>query len=113
MIRLLVHAIIALVLALVTQLGAFAWVLAYLVSSLALGRRMRRALFAVVFVASYGALWSSAQAAAPLFGRVAISCAGERTDRMQTPLMYCLMLRNFVAPDLRAHGDQIHVHLIR
>lgn len=47
----------------------------------------------------YGLIWGAAQVTAPVFGRVPLPCTGGPL-RMQSPL-YCLLMRNFVTPDLR------------
>ena len=88
-VRVIGHGTVALVLTLLTQLGGIAWLFA-------LGFRRRL----LVFVVAYAALWGGAQVAAPAFGRVPVPCRGE-VLRAQSPL-YCLLLRNFVAPEMLA-----------
>jgi hypothetical protein len=81
------HGGIIIALTLLTQLGGIAWGLALL---------FRRRL--IVFCLAYAALWGAAQALAPVTGRVALPCWGTPL-RMQSPL-YCVLLRNFVTPEL-------------
>ncbi len=81
------HGGIILALTLLTQLGGIAWGLALL---------FRRRFLA--FLIAYAALWGTAQALAPMTGKVALPCFGAPL-RMQSPL-YCVMLRNFVTPQL-------------
>lgn len=85
--RALGHGAIFVLLTLLTQLGGLAWLAA-------LG--FRRRMFA--FALAYSAILLAAQIMAPAFGRQALPCLGD-TLRSQSPA-YCLMLRNFVTPDL-------------
>lgn len=87
-------------LAVVTQAGALAWL-----AALAL-RRLRRTGtggFLLAFVLSYGVVWGAVQVAAPVFGRVPLPCL-DAPLRMQSPL-YCVLMRNFVTPELRDVAD--------
>ncbi|WP_236626258.1 hypothetical protein [Actibacterium mucosum] len=71
-----------------TQLGGLAWL-----GALAFRRRFPAfaGLYAVVFLAAH--------LLAPTYGRVALPCFGDAL-RSQSPA-YCLMMRNFVVPELR------------
>ncbi|MEZ5797988.1 MAG: hypothetical protein R3D63_11225 [Paracoccaceae bacterium] len=91
--RYLVHGVAILGLTLLTQLGGLAWGAGVL-------SRRRGLRFAAVALIAYAALFGAAHLAAPLAGRVALPCLGAPL-RMQSPF-YCLALRNFVTPDLRA-----------
>lgn len=79
-----------------TELGGMAWAGAALLARLK-GMRMQAMLLA--FGLFYGLIWGAAQVTAPVFGRVPLPCTGAPL-RMQSPL-YCLLMRNFVTPDLR------------
>jgi hypothetical protein len=93
LIRFFGHGLIVLVLTLLTQLGGLAWLIALL---------FRRRL--VVFLLAYAVIWVGVQWVAPLTGRVPVPCSGQ-VLRMQSPL-YCVLLRNFVTPDLAALAGQ-------
>lgn len=87
--RWLIHAIVIVLLTVLTQVGGLAWLVA-----LFSHRRW------VVFPLVYAALCVGALLAAPaLSGRVALPCFGEPL-RAHSPL-YCATLRHFVTPDLR------------
>lgn len=88
-----VHGLVILGLTLLTQLGGIAW-------AMALAYRKGRLAFFAAFVLGYGLLLGAAQMAAPYFGRVPLPCFGD-VLRVQSPL-YCVMMRNFVTPDVRA-----------
>jgi len=79
------HAVVFVVLTLLTQVGGLVWLLA----------RGRVWLFAVGYVV----VWGVVQVAAPLTGRVPLPSTGE-VLRMQS-VVYCALLRNFVTPELR------------
>lgn len=81
------HLIIILGLTVLTQLGGLAWLVSM---------RFRRRL--TVFLVAYAALWGGAQVVAPAFGRVPLPCSGEVLR--QQSWLYCVMLRNFVTPEL-------------
>lgn len=105
--KLLFNIAIALALTLLTQLGGMAWVFAALVARRLFGHRARLAIVCLLFIVTYGAAWAAAQVLAPNWGRVAIPCANVPTTQIRTPLLYCALLRNFVAPDVRDHGDAL------
>ena len=83
------HAVVVLVLTVLTQLGGLVWLAS---------RFMRWQLVAFVFL--YAAVWIAVQVSAPLTGRVALPCFGAPL-RAQSPV-YCALMRNFVTPELRA-----------
>lgn len=82
------HAIIAIALTLLTQIGGVAWLAA---------RAFRRPFPAFLLI--YAALLGLAHLTAPVFGRVALPCFGERVAA-QSPL-YCALARNFATPTAR------------
>lgn len=87
--RILFHAVIVLVLTLVTQIGGVAWLIA-----LFFRRRI------VAFVLTYLGLAVATFATAPLFGRVALTCFDHGPLQVQS-WMYCVLNRTYVAPELR------------
>lgn len=80
------HALIVIALTLLTQIGGVAWLAAC---------AFRRPLAA--FLVIYFALLGLSQLTAPVFGRVALPCFGERVAA-QSPL-YCVLARNFATPE--------------
>lgn len=81
------HGIAVLILTVLTQLGGIAWLIACMT---------RRKL--IVFVLAYAVLWSVAQVAAPMAGRVPLPCTGGPLRVQST--VYCVGMRNFVSPRL-------------
>ncbi len=90
--RILFHGTIVVVLTALTQLGGLAWLLS-----------LRFRLRLPVFLLAYAVLWGGAQVVAPAFGRVPLPCTGEVLR--QRSWVYCVMLRNFVTPDLAEVAD--------
>ena len=86
--RLFGHAAAVIALTLLTQIGGVAWLAA---------RAFRRPVLA--FLPVYFALLGLTHLAAPLSGRVALPCFGERLAA-QSPL-YCALARNFATPEAR------------
>ncbi len=82
------HLVIAAILTALTQLGGVAWLAS---------RFYARPYLA--FALLYGACLALALVVAPLLGRVSLPCFGGDL-RMQSPL-YCVMMRNYVTPELR------------
>ena len=89
MFRIILHCALVAVLTVLTQLGGLAWL-----AALFFRRRL------LVFLLAYAVLWGGAQVIAPVFGRVPVPCSGE-VLREQSWL-YCVMLRNFVTPEVAA-----------
>ncbi len=89
MYRGLLHALIFVLLTLLSQLGGVAWLFA-------LCFRHR----AVVFVAAYTALSVAALWMAPILGREPLPCLGDDALHMQSKL-YCVLNRQYVVPELR------------
>ena len=63
--RLVFHAAVVLALTLLTQVGGLAWVMTLILARLFRSARARLVAFTVLFVVSYGAVWSAAQALTP------------------------------------------------
>lgn len=87
--RLAAHAALFVLLTLLTQIGGVIWLVA-------LGFRRRL----LAFVLLYAIALPLVQATAPALGRQALPCFGEIL-RSQS-LLYCVLLRNFVTPELAA-----------
>lgn len=83
------HAVIVLVLTIVTQLGGLAW----------LASRFFRRRF-VAFLVFYAVLSVAAIWVAPMFGRVPLAC-GANAPMSVHSWLFCLTNRNYVTPDLR------------
>ncbi len=110
---LLFHLVIVVALTMTTQIGGVAWLLA-----LWLTRRLRRTmrrlmLFAILLLLAYGALWTTARAAAPLMGRVAIPCRAAPGQVVAASIALCAMNRTFVTPTLFAHANRLSVEMDR
>ncbi|MBT8409445.1 MAG: hypothetical protein KJN93_07455 [Alphaproteobacteria bacterium] len=88
--RWLGHAVLAIGLTLLTQIGGLAWLIA-------LFFKRRLLAFAVI----YSALSLATLAVAPSFGRVPLPCGPSGELRSQSWL-YCAMHRHYVTPELRA-----------
>ena len=100
MLRLVARLLIFALLTLVTQIGG----LAYL-ATLGLARLLRvrhEALRLGLFLLCYGAASIIAMLVAPSFGRVPLPCLAGNGETLaaQSPL-YCVLNRNYVAPELR------------
>lgn len=88
--NLFVHSIVIVALTLLTQIGGLAWLVTLLFK-----RRIPS------FVVLYTALTIATIWIAPLFGRVALSCADRGPLQVQS-WMYCALNRNYVTPELAA-----------
>lgn len=88
MLRVLLHLAAVAALTALTQIGGVAWLVS-------LGFRLRIA----AFLTSYVAFTALASVAAPMLGRVPISCGGDGPLRMQSSF-YCISNRNYVVPEL-------------
>lgn len=87
--RFIFHALVVLLLTILTQIGGLAWLIAVFVK-----QRL------IAFVVAYAALTLAAIWVAPSFGRVALNCLDDGPLRVQS-WMYCALNRNYVAPELR------------
>lgn len=88
-IQIIKHAVIVLVLTIVTQLGGLAW---------AASRFFRRKY--VAFLAFYAVLSLAAILVAPMFGRVPLACGAQGPLSVHSWL-YCITNRNYVTPEMR------------
>jgi hypothetical protein len=96
------HALMALALTLLTQVGGALYLLALFLRGRVRGLRDKpRLALALCFVGLYGLTWFPVQAAASLSGRVGLPCAEQGALRAATPL-YCIAHRHYVRPQLRA-----------
>ena len=86
------HALIFVVLTVVTQVGGLVWLAS---------RLFRWPL--VAFAVIYTGVWAGVQVTAPLLGRVPVPCRGE-VLREQS-VLYCALMRNFVVPELKAVAE--------
>nr|WP_245304556.1 hypothetical protein [Rhizobium sp. WYCCWR10014] len=112
MFRFAFHALIVLILTLLTQIGGIAY-LAALAASRASGLRRFLAKLAI-FLLCYAGATFAASLAAPIFGRVPLSCVAEAADRLvvRSPI-YCLLNRNYVTPEVRDLAKALAAHMDR
>lgn len=110
MFRFTLHLLIALILTLLTQIGGIAYVVA-LAASHAWGLRRFLAKLAI-FLLCYASATIAASFAAPIFGRVPLSCIAGATDRLvvRSPI-YCLLNRNYVTPEVHDLAKALAVHM--
>ena len=96
------HALVAIALTVLTQVGGAIYLLAMYVRKRwpLLPARPRLAL-AALFVGIYAAAWLPVQALASLTGRVGLPCSGSDNLRVASPL-YCVAHRHYVRRDMRA-----------
>jgi len=106
------HAVIVLILTLLTQIGGIAYLVA-LATSRACGLRRFLAKL-TIFLLCYGSATLAASLAAPIFGRVPLSCVAGAADRfvVRSPI-YCLLNRNYVTPDVRDLAKALAAHMDR
>lgn len=109
--RFALHALIVLILTLLTQIGGIAYLVA-LAASRGWGLRRLPAKFAI-FLLCYAGATFTASLAAPIFGRVPLSCVADAADRLvvRSPI-YCLLNRNYVTPDVRDLAKALAAHMI-
>ncbi|MGO6694663.1 hypothetical protein ACCS54_04495 [Rhizobium johnstonii] len=108
--RFALHALIVLILTLLTQIGGIAYLVA-LAASRGWGLRRLPAKFAI-FLLCYAGATFTASLAAPIFGRVPLSCVADAADRLvvRSPI-YCLLNRNYVTPDVRDLAKALAAHM--
>nr|WP_245355442.1 hypothetical protein [Rhizobium leguminosarum] len=108
--RFALHALIVLILTLLTQVGGAVYLIA-LAASRAWGIRRFLAKLAI-FLLCYAGATFAAGLAAPMVGRVPLSCISSATDRLvvRSPI-YCLLNRNYVTPDLRDLAKALAAHM--
>ncbi|NKK68082.1 hypothetical protein [Rhizobium leguminosarum] len=110
MFRFALHALIILILTLLTQIGGIAY-LAALAASRAWGLRRFLAKL-TIFLLCYAGATFAASLAAPIFGRVPLSCIADATDRLVVrSSIYCLLNRNYVTPELRDLAKALAAHM--
>nr|WP_210295828.1 hypothetical protein [Rhizobium redzepovicii] len=108
--RFTLHVLIVVILTLLTQIGGVAYVIALAASR---AWRIRRFLAKLtIFLLFYAGASFAAGLAAPMFGRVPLSCRSVATDRLviRSPI-YCLLNRNYVTPDLRDLAKALAAHM--
>ncbi|MGZ2380772.1 hypothetical protein EHI44_28135 [Rhizobium leguminosarum] len=108
--RYALHALIVLILTLLTQIGGIAYLIA-LASSRTWGLRRFLAKL-TIFLLCYAGATLAASLAAPIFGRVPLSCVAGAEDRLmvRSPI-YCLLNRNYVTPDVRDLAKALAAHM--
>ncbi|EJC79789.1 hypothetical protein Rleg4DRAFT_1391 [Rhizobium leguminosarum bv. trifolii WSM2297] len=108
--RFTVHILIVLILTLLTQVGGLAYLIA-LAASRAWGIRRFPAKLAI-FLLFYAGASFAAGLAAPMFGRVPLSCLSGTADTLvvRSPI-YCVLNRNYVTPDLRDLAKALAAHM--
>lgn len=112
MFRFALHALIVLILTLLTQIGGIAYLVA-LAASRAWGLRRFLAELAI-FLLCYAGATFAAGLAAPIFGRVPLSCIADAADRLvvRSPI-YCLLNRNYVTPEVHDLAKALTAHMDR
>lgn len=110
MLRFTFHALIAVILTLLTQIGGIAYLLA-LAAARAIGTRRFPARLAL-FLLIYAGASFAAGLAAPMFGRVPLSCLSGAADRLvvRSPI-YCALNRNYVTPEVRDLAKALAAHM--
>ncbi|OWV77612.1 hypothetical protein ATY77_30000 [Rhizobium sp. R634] len=110
MLRFTLHALIVIILTLLTQIGGIAYLLA-LAAARAIGTRRVPARLAL-FLLLYAGATLAANFTAPMFGRVPLSCLAGATDRLvvRSPL-YCALNRNYVTPGVRDLAQALAAHM--
>ncbi|MBB3160131.1 hypothetical protein FHS25_000563 [Rhizobium laguerreae] len=95
-----------------TQIGGIAYLVA-LAASHAWGLRRFLAKLAI-FLLCYASATFAASFAAPIFGRVPLSCIADATDRLvvRSPI-YCLLNRNYVTPEVHDLAKALAAHMDR
>ncbi|MDJ0637721.1 MAG: hypothetical protein QNJ20_02715 [Paracoccaceae bacterium] len=100
-VKVLGHALLVLLLTLLTQLGGIAWLLALFF------RRRLAAFVGLYIVLSLSAVW-----VAPMFGRTALSCFDAGPLQVQSPL-YCALNRTYVTPEMKGLLQDVAVRMER
>ncbi|ANM04783.1 DD-peptidase zinc-binding domain-containing protein [Rhizobium phaseoli] len=110
MLRFILHALAALILTLLTQIGGVPYLIA-LAAARICGLRRFPAKF-VLFLLCYAAATVATKFAAPEFGRVPLSCLSSAEDRlMLRSAIYCALNRNYVTPKLRDLAEALAAHM--
>ncbi|MGG7581802.1 hypothetical protein [Rhizobium sp. Nf11,1] len=110
MLRFILHALIVIILTLLTQIGG----LTYL-TTLAVARALRLRRLAAnlaLFLLLYAGGTFVAHLTAPAFGRVPLSCFASTADPLviRSPI-YCTLNRNYVTPELRDLAGALAAHM--
>nr|WP_261337460.1 hypothetical protein [Rhizobium leguminosarum] len=110
MFRFALHALIILILTLLTQIGGIAYLVA-LAASRAWGLRRFLAKL-TIFLLCYAGATFAASLTAPISGRVPLSCVAGAEDRLvvRSPI-YCLLNRNYVTPGVRDLAKALAAHM--
>ncbi|OWV78150.1 hypothetical protein ATY78_13245 [Rhizobium sp. R635] len=110
MLRFTLHALIVVILTLLTQIGGIAYLLA-LAAARAIGIRRLPARLALFLLLYAGAAFA-ASLTAPAFGRVPLSCLSNAADRLvvRSPI-YCLLNRNYVTSEVRDLAQALAAHM--
>lgn len=110
MFRFALHLLIVLILTLLTEIGGIAYLIALAASRIFGIRRFPAKL--AIFLLFYTGATFAANLAAPMFGRVPLSCIASVGDRLvvRSPI-YCLLNRNYVTPDVRNLAKALAAHM--
>ncbi|MGO4484747.1 hypothetical protein EFD55_26040 [Rhizobium pisi] len=102
--------LIVVILTLLTQIGGIAYLLA-LAAARAIGARRFPAKLAL-FLLCYAGATFAAGLAAPMFGRVPLSCLSGTGDHLvvRSPI-YCALNRNYVTPGMRDLAQALATHM--
>jgi hypothetical protein len=108
MMRLLFHASVVMLLTALTQVGAIAYAVAYLIYR---RTKLRLPAFATFFAAYAGLVFAS-NVTAPIFGRVPVPCFASKDAELtvRTPL-FCVLNRNFVSPKMLIAARALASHM--
>ncbi|KLN62021.1 hypothetical protein WH96_00265 [Kiloniella spongiae] len=107
--RCLLHFVIVVILTVITQIGGVAYLLSLVFKKyIARVGKLKFGYGFLLFAIFYGLLWGGSIFIAPQFGRVALPCFSDQTDKIavQSPL-YCLLNRHYVTPKLLELGNAL------
>jgi hypothetical protein len=110
--RLLLHAVIIVLLTVLTQIGGLVWLLALALRHVIPWRS--RAVFPLLFIALYSVATFVTLLVAPLVGRVALPCfpASDATLAVRSALL-CALNRNYVVPEMAQAASAYADHIAR
>ncbi|WP_417453065.1 hypothetical protein [Kiloniella sp.] len=109
----LLHLSLSVLLTVVTQIGGVAYVIVLIFKQFipAINKSKFRYNF-LLFILCYSVLWGGSFLIAPQFGRVAIPCFSDQTEKIvvQSPF-YCVLNRHYVSPKLLEVGNALAANI--